>query len=1424
MKRLLAIITVIILTVVFCVGSFAGASLDRLYVNANVLESSTNLAGDSIISIDSGDKIYILGWAMKAGTNVDFIYYTLNGEVKECDGTNSYAARPDVAGVLGISTDYAQRSSIGANNAMMELLGIDALENGKYTVEIKARYQDETEDPIKSFTLQVGPVTEKSYNLVTGTGSPARWLTGDGQSAAVVFTTTIPFSSVSVPQTWASRQDQNRSATVVLNLYNFRYNAEYSMTLEPIATYTYDTIQDGLPACSLDLGENVPAGTYIFEVKTVGENMHGDNSCGYLVLDKPSATPDESLFRYIGTQPFSLSIFGSAIDGTPVTANPADAAIPYENVALGKAVVEELNGAATMRSGFWDPSMLTDGVAPVFDGVNACALGWYVATPTQECDIKAYIDLGGVYSIDKVSLVPMGFLNGVNFPSTYEVYTSVDGLEWTLVGGETGRTADAVTAPVDVTFDAVEANFVGVRILAHTGGAADAANIYSGFGEIEVYGEYVRDTKIAVPAFVPHDYVISRDQVLANNVDCALVGGNPAITVTDQLFDKAGQEVRLWGWAVSKRPIEGFGYSIDGGDIVYDDSFTYPAEQAVLDLGTNWGTGKYGESTRYNIIVPFETVCKEIRAYVKIDGKDILFWTVKAARCYKNYEGAARSDDPWNNSAWTGFQTGVLKYQAAFKTDVSFSAINFPAAWAKAGVPLKFTIWADGQQDGTALYSKTITLPGDGGFMVDFGEEIPAGQYVLKMKITDDTKVSDNEYYYYAALGYADVVLGNEYVLNSHGTVAFELVSSEEGEGFVQRDVIVRTNVDAVTAGDKSLDTTDGSENIIAMGTESMSFNGWMAANAEIEQFGYIVDGGDPVFDDSYKMNGADADAIMAVAANMFGFAANGTGYRCTINNIPLNGDGAHTVEIVAKIGEKTYHFAEYSVYTPSFRDFSKDAGDALSYDQILVNGTGIANGNDAVIAAKALIDGSDGSISTIAMHGWYGNANSETVAFGYKIDDADPVFGDFFVETESAVTDLGANNRRFTVTVDVSNLPKGKDCVIRVVAKLANNDIVTLNRFESGKDRDIYVNYRSEAAYGFSLDGLSIYNSYPDYTTANHNLDESFSIDKGDKLYVLGWVYKTYTNVNKIMFYIGEEAYECSDTYRARADVGAHFGINTEYFDKAGFGLDSEMMELIGIDELDTGVYQISLCAEFDDEDEYVMKAFTLIVNGDEGTAVVDPTTVEIAPGEDVVIDVSETEQPVEEVIIDSEIVGEIIANKVEDSKVEVKLTDSTVVLDSKSIDAIAQASDSADASLTLTVKEIPEGDLNAEQKEVLKEEEVVTVISVSAKIGNVEVHDLGGGVAEISVPFTIDDGYTADDIKVAYVDDDGNIEIIEAVYENGVLTFSTTHFSTFVVYYATSAVTPPTGDAGMFAAIVALCMAGALVAVLAIRRKESR
>ncbi len=491
-----------------------------------------------------------------------------------------------------------------------------------------------------------------------------------------------------------------------------------------------------------------------------------------------------------------------------------------DNVSSGKTSVEVLNGAVSMRSGFWDPAYATDGIAPVFDGANACALGWYVANPTNASDAKLYIDLEDQYAVNNVSIRPMGWMDGCMFPGTWEILASVDGAAWEQIGSGSGRTGNQ-TETVSTDVQNVPARYICVHIIEHAGAVIDTNTgyYYSGFGEVDVFGTKIAD----------------------------------------------------------------------------DDARSIFAPVSNYEKGT---------------------------------AKD-------------NYTGGQEAVGA--PSAWTGYTTGDLDFDFSFRTDVSFHSIGFPGFWSYPGTPLEIEFVCDGQ---SVLIVNYVT-GGDAPIVIDLGTTLPKGTYDVTITITDD-EMSGEAYKCYMVLGFATegVLYDDDYCVFERGNVAIDLYSYDsKGVGFVPFDYV------------------------------------------------------EP-------------------------------------------------------------HVAEK-------RDFDANAGDGLSYDQILINGSEIANGNAAVIAAKKSIDGSDGSIQTVTLHGWYGNGNSPTAAMGYQINGGTVIYGDFFAATESAVTDLNANNRRFTMEIDVSDL-KGEN-TIWVWAKLENGDEIKLNRFDNKgtaneKDREVYVIYTGPA------------------------------------------------------------------------------------------------------------------------------------------------------------------------------------------------------------------------------------------------------------------------------------------------------------------------------------------------------------------------
>ena len=216
------------------------------------------------------------------------------------------------------------------------------------------------------------------------------------------------------------------------------------------------------------------------------------------------------------------------------------------------------------------------------------------------------------------------------------------------------------------------------------------------------------------------------------------------------------------------------------------------------------------------------------------------------------------------------------------------------------------------------------------------------------------------------------------------------------------------------------------------------------------------------------------------------------------------------------------------------------------------------------------------------------------------------------------------------------------------------------------------------------------------------------------------------------------------------------------------------------------------------DAELEELFATFTVVfepkedVTVENGTATVPDSSVEITEGEDVVIDVTDTEEEVSSVVIGSDTVDKIADAEV---PVEIKLPDATVSFDKDAIGSIGEQA--GDAAVTIVAKEVEDNTLTTEQKAALEEKAVCTILNLEAYAGETKITEFGGGKVTISVPFALPEGNAGTDYYVAYVAEDGTITAMPTTYADGVLSFETTHFSNYVVLENVSSDDiPPTGD----------------------------
>lgn len=105
-----------------------------------------------------------------------------------------------------------------------------------------------------------------------------------------------------------------------------------------------------------------------------------------------------------------------------------------------------------------------------------------------------------------------------------------------------------------------------------------------------------------------------------------------------------------------------------------------------------------------------------------------------------------------------------------------------------------------------------------------------------------------------------------------------------------------------------------------------------------------------------------------------------------------------------------------------------------------------------------------------------------------------------------------------------------------------------------------------------------------------------------------------------------------------------------------------------------------------------------------------------------------------------------------------------------------------------------------------------------LTASSGEDSIHELGGDVT-VTIPYTLSEGEDPKSIVVFYLDDDGILHAMPTSYENGVVSFTTDHFSYYTIQSEIAAPEPETSDDGgdntlyyVAAAVIAIVVIAAI------------
>ena len=140
-------------------------------------------------------------------------------------------------------------------------------------------------------------------------------------------------------------------------------------------------------------------------------------------------------------------------------------------------------------------------------------------------------------------------------------------------------------------------------------------------------------------------------------------------------------------------------------------------------------------------------------------------------------------------------------------------------------------------------------------------------------------------------------------------------------------------------------------------------------------------------------------------------------------------------------------------------------------------------------------------------------------------------------------------------------------------------------------------------------------------------------------------------------------------------------------------------------------------------------------------------------------------------------------VNNNAEIDAVEIKLTDTYVMLDGTAAESIASQAQGDTIRLKINTK--TESSLNNAQRTALSAFSYRSPFEAYFESGGEKIRDFGGGQATVSVKQGIPEGMDARYFHIYYVPEDGAITVHKTWYENGMLSFKTGHFSDYSIVY---------------------------------------
>lgn len=436
-----------------------------------------------------------------------------------------------------------------------------------------------------------------------------------------------------------------------------------------------------------------------------------------------------------------------------------------------------------------------------------------------------------------------------------------------------------------------------------------------------------------------------------------------------------------------------------------------------------------------------------------------------------------------NIGLWMGVDPGRVQVASvAFNAAVPFSSFVIPQYWASNGsngplVTYDFEIHAfdtdiDTSNANTPLFKSSENPVGDAATGIEWEfDSLPAGEYVATFRITGNVEGA------YLVLPSVTAAFPSTREYFSSGNFGFKIGFDSESDVYLNKLSFMAGELETIERnltpkGDSPQNLKDGEIEVriaIPAGYELYALSG-------INSPTWGNQGTDSSADATVYSWAGDYDSTVAGSALAYalveGHADNsdmkfvfdnrvGEGEYLVVFSAADSGSigfWCHTSDKgdaidVTRYGDSfsyypglniTYAIVDEFVPPEESATLISSSFDTFYVDDVMNFGEGDGLADAKLEARGRLVDGSDGSIQTLRIRGWIG-FNKAIESFGYKIGDAEPVYGDFATPTEDGVRAAGGEfASRFEITVPVAGLT-GRNPVAAVV-KLTDGTVIVLD------------------------------------------------------------------------------------------------------------------------------------------------------------------------------------------------------------------------------------------------------------------------------------------------------------------------------------------------------------------------------------------